>query len=345
VCAKHHFVPKFYLRQFGVSSKQIHLYNLARKLTVFEAPLSNQCYKHDFYGNEVVEQNLAVLENHTAPVVRHLSQHCEPPEYGTEQHHLLLAFIALQALRTHRSGEQVNSMIDKLAHLLLEEDARSKDIALSDFQIRTPHPALVSLAALESFIIGLSDLPVCLLVAPPRFHFITSDNPVVLYNTYCEGIQYSGVTGAVSSGLQVFLPLSPRVVLYLQDPDVYDLRKKMRTFRVSEGDVKRLNLLQAVHAEENLYFSIARQSRHISRVAGEAQRFRNLPLTEQLEFKDVEGGSRSLIQTFSPMPNLNLNLSFVRITRNAARVALFERHHRFRPIYEYVPQFSEERHG
>ena len=52
--------------------------------------------------------------------------------------------------------------------------------------------------------------------------FLTSDSPVFLYNQFNQGI--TDATNAVDShGFQAFFPISPKIVLMLYDPQVYEI--------------------------------------------------------------------------------------------------------------------------
>src|SRR5215204_4838889 len=102
---RNHFVPKFYLRLFGNTPRQIHLYNLARRQAIPNASLRDQCYAHDVYGeNEEVEHVLGIFERRIAPVVLDTVKHSRLPEKGSLERELLYFFVAFQLVRTDRAG-------------------------------------------------------------------------------------------------------------------------------------------------------------------------------------------------------------------------------------------------
>lgn len=47
---KHHYVPRFYLKQFSSKPNRINIYNIKQKIFIEDAGLKNQCYKNRFYG-------------------------------------------------------------------------------------------------------------------------------------------------------------------------------------------------------------------------------------------------------------------------------------------------------
>ncbi|MNF88215.1 hypothetical protein D3C81_1520250 [compost metagenome] len=69
--------------------------------------------------------------------------------------------------------------------------------------------------------------------------------------------------GLSCKGLQIFLPISPTILLHYYDPECYKTGdRKSRAVQITEQrDMDSLNLLQFVNASENIYFSDAQKSR------------------------------------------------------------------------------------
>ena len=198
---KHHFVPKLYLEAFQCASRRIHLYNLNRSLGVRNASLKDQCYRRKFYGpTDQVEQHLSTLEGHVAPLLRSIVTQTALPAEGAEEFQVLLAFVALQLLRTTVAANRINSMVDKTT-----KQAYSHEVDIEAVQVGYEDPVLASLGNVSPMLDAISDLRGHLAISG-REAFITSDNPAFKYNQYCEGVDYRGVTGALSRGLQIFIP-------------------------------------------------------------------------------------------------------------------------------------------
>ena len=112
---RHHFVPRLYLKAFGSSEKQIHIFNLARELAIQNASLRDQCYKHKFYGEtDDLEDFLAEIETRVAPILKSIQKDQSLPKRGSEDHAYLFVFIAMQILRTQATASRVNMSADKL---------------------------------------------------------------------------------------------------------------------------------------------------------------------------------------------------------------------------------------
>ncbi|MGX1691573.1 DUF4238 domain-containing protein [Brevundimonas naejangsanensis] len=87
--------------------------------------------------------------------------------------------------------------------------------------------------------------------------FVTSDHPVSVHNRLFEGSGDLPVTGTGASGLQMWLPLSPRYGLMFYDEHAYRLgRPDSHIVRaVSPTHVAKLNALTWWGASENVYAS------------------------------------------------------------------------------------------
>lgn len=342
---KHHFVPRFYLHAFKSAPKRINVYNLAQELAIRDASLRDQCYKHRFYGEtDELEDKLSRLETQMAPVVRSILRGVTIPKRGSEAHALLIVFIALQLQRTAIAATLIDSGMDKLVKKAFERDPRAKGLDFDSFKVRLYDPVLVSLANFGDIAYAIEDMEYHLVRTSGNQFFITSDNPVFKYNRYCEGLREIGITGALSRGLQIFVPLSPELLLMLYDGWVYkvdDKRSKI-SHLISNRDVEMLNMLQLVSADENLYFADWNRADCVRDLVRRASRFRNPDPVTIHEFAEVSGDqASSLLHLFHQIPNLKLDLSFVSFRRKARRVPLIERGHKYRK--EALPTRSDLR--
>ena len=218
---KHHFVPRFYLQAFRSAPRRIHLYNLKCALPVANASLRDQCYRSKFYGSDDgAENTIAQLEDWISPALREVKAKNRLPELTSDNHQRLLAFAAMQILRTPKVADRLNRITDKMIKQMLAKSSLPDGLNIEEARIGYEDPVLVSLSHLGDVLHWISDLKAHLLVAPHN-SFLTSDNPAFKYNQYCEEVQWQGVTGAASGGLQYFIPLSPQHELILYDEGVY----------------------------------------------------------------------------------------------------------------------------
>jgi hypothetical protein len=168
-------------------------------------------------------------------------------------------------------------------------------------------------------------------VTSRREPLITSDNPVFKYNAFCEGVTWSGVTGARCSGLQLFLPLAPSHLLMLYDQKIYKTNTRSAGFtsEATSTDVATLNMLQGIAAHRNLYSNVVDDSRlRVAAVSGRRYRGSKRPIT--IESVNDLDPLESLIHQYERMPNIGLKLSFMSVRRRARRISVADRARMFR---------------
>ena len=154
-------------------------------------------------------------------------------------------------------------------------------------------------------------------IESPRF--ILGDKPVVLYNQYCEQVEHYAGLGLNRSGVQLFMPLSPKEYLLLYDGQVYDYVKSQQ---VTYADVETLNMLQIVQSESNVYFSSWDDREQLishTREAGRSPGY-GWPRTIQ-----CSACPEDIIHIQTVMPGIALELSFLRVKKRAGRRSLHKR--------------------
>lgn len=87
-------------------------------------------------------------------------------------------------------------------------------------------------------------------------------------------------------------------------------------------DIITLNLLQAIGADENLYFHDPTQSNQVLALARKAKKHRRSDVVRVEEFPEVGNEGRSSLITLSEWtPNIRLNLSFVSLQRRVRKIS------------------------
>jgi hypothetical protein len=325
---KHHYVPKFYLRSFSSTPKQIHLYNLDRRKAIQNVSLADQCFGSRLYGEtDDTENALALLEDMFARVLHEIVRSSLLPRNNSPEQELLVLFVALQMIRTTSHAKRVNTMIDKMTKEAFRDDNRLDGIDLAHIRIGFHKPELFSLSLTPVIANAIADLQMHLVCADSHQTFITSDNPVYKYNQYLESVKGVGVTGGLSRGLQLFLPLSPNHLLMLYDRSVYkvDTRKATVTQGIPDSDVATFNSLQILSAERNLYFNDWSKEKYVASIAEKWIKRRIVDPVRVEEFVAEGDDTKSLIAEHERLPNLRLSLSFVGIQKRARQISLQDR--------------------
>ncbi|MDE2823084.1 MAG: DUF4238 domain-containing protein [Chloroflexota bacterium] len=314
---QHHYVPRFYLRRFKSRCRRINLHNIQRGLTIVDASIKHECAKPDYYRSDRIESALAELERRAAVTIMAM---CDSErEYDPDT---LRQFIAVQLLRTPSYTMRTAMTQAKFQELLSGEtvDGESMRENLFDAVEATDLPVF-NLQMSDDIAEAMRDLK-SIVVETATNTFITSDNPAFKYNQYLQKIQDHGTTGLQQTGIQVFLPLSPRHVLVMYDKNVYDYVKKQSP---TEADVEALNGLQVISASNNLYFRDDWQSCAIEKLASKYAQFRQSDPIVLDELSSDQNPQHFLVHSFEQTPNVGLNLSFLRIKRRADRLSLSKR--------------------
>ena len=327
IARRQHYLPKFYLKGFECASGRIHLFSLNSRRPIRNAKLKTQCYKRGFYGADgEIETALSGFENHVAPILQAIRADGLLPGRRTSDWRRILEFVGLQSLRTLKSEHLANQFVDKLIKQIHWRDPRFIEQDLERAQFGFDHAALFLMQHLAARTEGFSDLKRHVLVANEK-SFFASDNPVFLYNQYCEGID-RGTTGSVLKGLQVFFPLSPRFCLVLYDPAIYDTGFKAGFAGksiASNHDVDALNEMQIIAAHQNVYFAHWSQRSEFRRLLPGLARHRDGDEILVREFGQEDDPDSSLIAIHQPSPNLNLNLDFLRVRGKASKIPIQDR--------------------
>jgi len=327
--ARHHFVPKFYLRLFPQNDRQINLFNINREQVFHGASIRRQCYRHKLYSeNEDLENAFMDFETTVAPVMKKIIRNRSIPERHSDDWIPLMYFIAFQHLRTDTAKKESDEFIDLSVKAVLEEDSRVDNEELRRIVVGHRYSLEMVLSAAPDFAYGISDLEARLVYTEDAQGFCTSDNPVIIYNQYCEGVKGLGVLGAVCSGLQIFLPLDPHITLCMFDRKIYALRKGKHdvALECERVDVDWMNLFQMTNAEENVYYHSGYSEDEMCRLLATAKKHRNKPKTKIGKADGTHPEEKSvLIHMHRPHRGFKLNLSFMRIRRRARRIPLPER--------------------
>ena len=284
-----------------------------------------------FYGKDSkVEDSLSELEATLAITLQGIVNTRKLPHPRSKRYLDMLTFVALQHLRTQKRTAEFGHMLEKLLGRVFN------DLGEVPEGVLLSHPDLIelSLSMIPDALEQIRDLKSHLVVSR-RETFITSDAPVHAYNQYCEGIRDRGVTGLASRGLQIFVPLSPSLVLILYDGRTYKVRRLAdrwsgRSVTDDASDIDQLNLLQLLSAKRNVYFSKWDQHKDIEGLLPDFERKKVIDPQNVREFQQDDDPHSSLLVTFERMVDVSLNLSFMSIQRRADRIPLYRRPNLYR---------------
>ena len=248
---KQHYVPKMFMRNFADENKRFSVLHVESSKILEKVYIDSQCFKDYYYGKDLVwENNLGKLEDCWAPVITKI---CEGQQLNDNELLLIKQFAIYQRQRTLSEGnykkQQKRAELMEISSMYCD----SKGLQYSDqieeyvnkiaYQAVTPQELLDIAVNAEKMI---DDLCVTIIEYDTNAKLISSDAPIILWNTFeCHGLGY------MCMGLVIFFPISPTKLVTIYDGKMYT-RNKGQQYIVSddENEVHNLNIIQYVNAEK-----------------------------------------------------------------------------------------------
>lgn len=230
----HHYVPQMYMRLFArADDNRIGVFVIDRRRFIPNAPIRGQACRDYFYGKDGrAEHALSSIEGHAARIFADVVGDRRLPAAASRDHEWLILYLGMQHARTVGAAEQHNEGAEKVAKSILRMKAElegNREIveALDRVRIKRTNAVseLISYTTIGASL--LTDLTLVLIENHSLIPFISSDTPVVLHNRLYEG-QHISVTGYANVGLQLFLPLGPRLTLFGFDAAAYEVETDAR---------------------------------------------------------------------------------------------------------------------
>lgn len=252
---RQHFVPQFYLRNFGDE-----LYCFDKKNDEkFKTTPNNVALKPDFYGGEYegipsLETIFSQLENRHAVAIKNL---IEKQDYYALPHDQKLAvceFLAFQYLRTEESRKNITHLMESLYHLV------GSKIIPENLKIKLSEKGSVGMhldimREYRRLAILFFNMKISVFLNKTTIPFWTSDNPVSKQNEY-DTNPY-GNLGITNKGIEIHLPLTPTLCLYALDPTIFYVESNFKEISTKQH-VIRENFLQLRYSTRFVYSNTER---------------------------------------------------------------------------------------
>ena len=298
------------------------VFNLIAAHFIQHAAIKRQSYKNYFYGKDPQrEEILAQLEGCAASIIDRIISENVLPEHGSGAHADLMAFVLSLMARTEFSVIETNREVHEIFQTIYTQKFDGL-IDHSSVKLDDTDAVIMSIAHAFKALPIVQDLQFKLLLNATQLPFITSDNPVILYNQYLESrTPNQPITGLATSGLQILLPISPKAFVAFYDPQIYKVGRRNNCYihLEKDSDIRALNLLQFGNAHQNIYFSAQASESYLRSLH---QEFLDRPFRTQpkgLSLQSVIDQDRYLVLLDKSELRSNLKLSFVELVRRAKK--------------------------
>lgn len=316
---RQHFVPQFYLKNF--SSDGVHICALPiRGEKPVRTQIKTSCQENYFYGANVeIERSIGEFEGKQHAIISKIVENSSLDGLTeTERLHLRL-FFTMQYSRTKDMKENFFGKISdhivetqikprmKLSEELKNQGVTSDDI--DSIKLSFSH------AHLHGLLIGLCspylllDLDIFLLHNYTENEFITSDAPISI-NNYINIPPFNFV-GLSSQGLQLFCPISPKIAILFVDKNAYRIdSKNTEVIEIRDlNDIDNINLLQALHCQNVLFFQSPEKSEAVIKLINRAKKMKQ----PHIFIKQRFGNSKTILSASIQGINYHIKFSFIKL--------------------------------
>ena len=334
-----HYIPKFYLRNFSYekNEKQIGIYNLKSSFFFDKATLKDQGSKNFFYGKDgIIENNLSNIEGQLATLINTILNHRILPNKDSFLHIVLLTFVGLTDIR---NPVFINFIKDSLETAMKKEILEldpNADIEKLVRKISHEEAIEMALSGLKPILENTVDLDFKLLINKSEIPFISSDFPVVKYNKFLEMKKWEhGKTGYANTGLKIFIPLSPEIMIVLYDSMIYKVGfKKSHYLEINDkNEINQLNTLQILNCTNTLFFNEKCTEHYLVELIKKASKYNKanqvisnssylLKKNENPQEIDFKKKDKNLIIVGSSDCEINLNINGIKIHSGSSKVKM-----------------------
>jgi len=247
-----HFVPRFYLKNFGniigVGRKEkvlVSFYQFCGSLVKENIPTKSICYKKYFYGKDgLLEDDFEKRERVWSSAIQSILI-SKSYKLTNQQEVSIKEFVAYQHFRTYAIVKHANSSMQEIVSII--ENTHSIEKNTISKELSTPRMEPLDLMKVcDETALSLRDLKISIIECSTVCKFITSDVPVIVLNPFCPSLQ-----SMVGVGTFIVIPISPTKLVALYDSKIYS---KCRDYMIIDDAemVKNLNRYQIVSAEERI---------------------------------------------------------------------------------------------
>lgn len=325
---KQHYVPQFLLNHFacdGSQGNRINIFDMDRSDVRYNQPVRGVFSQNYFYDKDNQVENFLAekIEGPASSVVNKIVS----GDFNIISEELLTLhrFILSLYFRTPEASERASGFFNSQLESIVREclslngfDPEEASAGKFQFNQDKLASAITIYGALLAEFLG--DLEYHIIKNETSSKFYISDHPVFIYNWLYRDLEDPAVTSITAIGLQIFLPLSPKITLCLYDPKVYKYGQRTSVTCISnDSDIEILNSFQVINSDSIIGFSSRESEANIKQLY---ERYKNIKL-HQYESgmlstkKEGKGKIRSTHFVFTRQAQLKKMPSFIKIKRKS----------------------------
>lgn len=247
---RQHFVPQFYLRNFG---SELHCFDKKTE-TKFKSAPENLAVKADFYGGEYegapsFEAVLSKIEERHSRAIKVMIEKQDYYKLTHDQKVAICEFLSLQLLRTEQAKNNVAHTAESLLNFIAPKEITDNfEIKLTKNHSTGFH--LNTLSDYRRYAVLFFNMKFVLFLNKTPIPFWTSDNPITKQNEFDRNP--FGNLGIINKGIEIHMPLTPSLCLYALDPITFNVMPNVyETF--SKSHITRENFLQLKSSTRFVY--------------------------------------------------------------------------------------------
>lgn len=253
-----HYVPQSYLKFFSCDKKNIGIYINKTSITTI-GPIKHQASSNYFYSENLeIENNLKEIEDLG---IESFKKIINSDKYKWEIIEYLNAyvFIIIQYARTLIAAKNFEEESQSILINMMKTNTGLDEIDPHLF-FQIENPVLWSIKTFSNSLSSCLDLKYKILkIDQERVseRFITSDNPVCMFNPLFDACKIKELKGTAlgNKGLIIFFPITPLHAILIYDADTYKVGNRQRRVNIINGkDVYILNKLIAINSNEVLFY-------------------------------------------------------------------------------------------
>jgi len=249
---KHHYVPQSILRHFSADKARTKIYVFDKtsirsySSSIRNAGCENYFNTVEINGKTVCYEGLFQANDDQLARLFHMIVSNRSLDFiTTEDRYTLSEVVAAQLVRTKMLRTSVRSISEQVLNSLHEIGLNPGDVdgcsIPTDKEVR--RVAFASFLDLREIISAIQDKKLILIHNTDSKVFWTSDNPVVLHNTFPYGEK-----GLNSLGIEIYLPISSELVLGFYCPSIeLKIRQGMEVKHPSINCEKFIEIYRGLH--------------------------------------------------------------------------------------------------